>query len=142
MTRRSRAERQARRPRAPDSVGRSQAVGTPRPEAGWDRTKPLPPLDPDVGVEILEHPDAAIAPEAYEPVRQVLSAASAPPRPDEIAGDVVAAALFVAAREATLSECDPVVPDDPTPPRGKSGDGPGHQKPPKTKKSTGDDTTP
>ncbi len=110
MTRRSRAGRHARRSRAPDSLGRAQAFGPPRRDVGWDWTKPLPPLDPDVGVEILEHPDAAVAPAAYEPVRQVLSAAAAPTHPDEIAGDVVAAASFVAAREAALSADAPVLP--------------------------------
>ncbi|MET0275451.1 MAG: hypothetical protein ABW211_01240 [Acidimicrobiia bacterium] len=70
---------------------------------GWDWTRHVAPLDPDVGSEMLDHPDAAIAPPEYEPVRRVLSAAAAPAQPAELAGDVIAAAEFVTARSATLS---------------------------------------
>jgi hypothetical protein len=71
--------------------------------AGWDWTQPAPPLDAAATNELLEHPDDAVAPPGYEPVRRVLSAAAAPPRPDEWHGDVVAAASFVTARHAASS---------------------------------------
>ncbi|MET0422103.1 MAG: hypothetical protein ABW073_10395 [Acidimicrobiia bacterium] len=99
---RRRATRQSRRAWA-DSNGRTPGLDAARRDVGWDWTRHVAPLDPDVGSEMLDHPDAAIAPPEYEPVRRVLSAAAAPARPAELAGDVIAAAEFVTARSATLS---------------------------------------